>query len=202
MENIFIIIFVSAIIIFSGYIYLSNKNRDISYTVSKVDNKKYLVQNFQDKEEAADLLATVAQNLVKLCDYMKNKYPGDDDVKRMVRRFNPDVIVETASNSKHTSYSINKGEKIVLCLRSRDGENRLVDINILMFVSLHELAHIMNEEIGHKPSFWKSFKRILKEAVACGVYKHVDFNSKPVEYCGVNITSSPLSDGNTNRDSD
>ena len=190
---VFVIVFTVIIIIFIIYIFFENKNRDVSFVVSDVDNKKYLVQNFKDKQEAANLLARCRTNLKTLCVKMKEAYPDREDVLRMNRKFNPDAIVETASNSKHTSYSINKGEKMVLCLRSRDGKNKLVEENVLMFVALHELAHVMTKSVGHTTEFWDNFKFILKEAVKNNVYTHVDFNNSPQEYCGVTITDSPLS---------
>ena len=45
---------------------MENKNKDLTYVVSKVDNRKYLVRYLPDKQEAADMIATVRGNLVKL----------------------------------------------------------------------------------------------------------------------------------------
>jgi predicted metal-dependent hydrolase len=189
----FLIFFIVAILIFIIFIYFDNKNREVSYVISNFDNRKYLVHNGDDKQQAADLLAKCRTNLVKVCDYMKERYPNDERIERLTNKFNPNSIVETSPNSKHTSYSINKGEKIVLCLRSRDGQNRLVELNVLMFVALHELAHVATKSIGHTKEFWDNFEFILKEAVKAGVYKHVDFNKHPTKYCGVTITDTPLS---------
>ena len=190
---IFAIVFSLIIVFFIIFIYFENKNRDVSYVKSNYDNKKYLVQNYDDKQDAADLLAYIRVSLQKVCVHLKSKYGNREDVIRLNKRFNPNAIVETESNSKHTSYSINKGEKIVLCLRSRDGKNRLVDKNVLMFVALHELAHVMTKSVGHTKEFWDNFEFILKESVSINVYKHIDFNNNPQPYCGVEITDSPLS---------
>jgi predicted metal-dependent hydrolase len=107
-------------------------------------------------------------------------------------KFNPDKISEGSNHSEHTSFSINKGEKIVFCLRSKDDKNKLVDLNTMMFVALHELAHVCTESVGHEPEFWDNFRWLLHEAINIGVYKEQDFKSKPVPYCGINITESPL----------
>ena len=88
-----------------------------------------------------------------------------------------------------SSYSINKGEQIILCLRTN---NKLVDINTMMFVVLHELSHIATTDIGHTPLFWKNFRWILEESINIGMYTKQDFNKEAVEYCGMDITSSPL----------
>jgi hypothetical protein len=84
---------------------------------------------------------------------------------------------------------VNKGEKIVMCIRQAK-DNAFVDLNVLMYVALHELAHLMTEEIGHPKSFWDNFKRLATEAVDIGVYKRDDFKAKPQSYCGITISSS------------
>ena len=116
----------------------------------------------------------------------------DTDLKRLVDNFNPDNFSENTPDSKYTSYSVNKGEKIVFCLRDRNNEESLVRENIMMFVSIHELAHLMTRSVGHGPDFWANFKILLKIAVDNGIYKYMDFNRKPEKYCGTNITDTPL----------
>ena len=96
---------------------------------------------------------------------------------------------EGVTTPGYTSYSINKGEQIILCLRNND---KLVDINTLFFVVLHEFAHLATESIGHTEEFWDNFRWILEEAINIGLYIKQDFKIKNVEYCGMSITSSPL----------
>ena len=64
--------------------------------------------------------------------------------------------------------------------------------NIMMFVALHELAHIMTKSVGHTDEFWDNFRYLLKKAIKLGVYKDVNFEKNPVDYCGTKITNSPL----------
>jgi predicted metal-dependent hydrolase len=170
---------------------IQNYRKNIAYVVSNIDNQKYLVYNLKYKELAANTLAYVRNNLQKLCDTLEKKYPKDERVIRMVAKFDPEAIVENDPNSKNTSYSINKGEKIVLCLRSKDGQNRIVKKNIIMFVALHEIAHIMTLSIGHTKEFWDNFEFLLKESAKIGIYDEIDFNSAPHTYCGVRITDTP-----------
>ena len=61
-------------------------------------------------------------------------------------------IMETPADEKNTSYTINKGEKIVICLRSKF-LNEIHDINTIMYVVIHELAHVACPEFGHTPLF-------------------------------------------------
>jgi len=185
-----IVIFVFVIIII--YMYFENRNNDVNYEISTFDNRRYLVRNLPDKKDAANLLAQVRKNMEALCDYLREKYPENDGVNRLITKFNPDNISETNGGSKYTSYSVNKGEKIVLCLRARDDTEKLVDINTLMFVSLHELGHIMTLSIGHKTDFWDNFKFLLNNAIDLKIYVKEDYSNNPKKYCGIMITDSPL----------
>ena len=160
---------------------------------------KYLKQDV-DKETKT---STVSKDLIEgqkggssdtqeLEQQIKNKLK--DDIARLVSNFNPDAFSETTPDAKYTSYSVNKGEKIVFCLRDKkDGEN-LVKENIMTFVAIHELGHLMTKSIGHEPEFWNSFKLLLKIAIDNGLYKNIDFNSTPKDYCGIKITDTPLKD--------
>jgi len=184
--------FITSILLTTLFIHMENKNKNLTYVVSKIDNRKYLVRNLPDKQEAADMIATVRRNLVKLAQELKKKNEGNIDIERMINNFNPNNIVESEKSSKYTSYSINKGEKTVYCLRSRDDKNELVKLNTIMFVALHELAHTMSKSIGHTKEFWDNFRILLRNAIKLGIYKQVNYNEKPVKYCGVEITDDPM----------
>jgi predicted metal-dependent hydrolase len=173
------------------FLIVNNYRKNINYVISSSDNQKYLVYDLKYKELAANTLAYVRNNLQKLCDVLEKKYPKDERVIRMVSKFDPEAIVENDPESKNTSYSINKGEKIVLCLRSKDGQNRIVKKNVIMFVALHEMAHIMTLSVGHTKEFWDNFEFLLREASKIGIYEEIDFNSSPHSYCGVRITDTP-----------
>ena len=69
---------------------------------------------------------------------------------------------------------------------------KIVDTNTMMFVAIHELAHLMTKSIGHTPEFWNNMKYLLQKAIKIGIYTAVDYKSKPVPYCGTTITDSPL----------
>ena len=164
---------------------------------STVDGKQYKVRDMPDRQEAANLLARLRLRLTKLCDALEQKYPDKGQVKQLCKNFrsDPSRFIESTPDSEHTSYSINKGESIYMCLRQREGpDESLVNENIMTFVAIHELAHVCTESIGHGPDFWNNFGWLLKEAEAIGVYKYTDFSAHPVSYCGVYITDSPRYD--------
>ena len=56
---------------------------------------------------------------------------------------------------------------------------------------IHELAHIMTVSIGHGKDFWKNMSYLLHEAEKIGIYNHQDYSKVPVDYCGMEINSTP-----------
>ena len=129
-----------------------------------------------------------------LVEYMKDNYPNNKNVELLVQNFNPKKISETLPTSEHTAYSENKGEKLAFCLNTTKEGNRLIDLNTLTFVALHELSHIATESVGHKQDFWQNFKWILQNAKEAGIYDPVDYKKAPQEYCGMKINDNPYYD--------
>jgi hypothetical protein len=161
---------------------------------SQVDGREYQVQNLPDKEKAADLMAKIHTNLETLINHYKSDPAtiADPRVKTMVERFNPNNMMENNIGEDSTSYSENKGEKIVVCLRDKTQGYPFVDMNTVTFVVLHEMAHLMTITIGHTPEFWANFRRILQDSIQCGIYQEVNYSKNPTPYCGMTITDSPL----------
>jgi len=164
---------------------------------STVDGQPYRVRDMPDKQQAADLLAKVRARMKKLSVHLQSKFPDKPQVKRLLQRFeaNPDRILESTPDAEHTSYSVNKGEKVHFCLRQRQGgDETLVNENVMVFVALHEMAHMITDSIGHEPEFWNNFGWLLKEAESIGAYQYQDFKAHPVRYCGTQITDQPRYD--------
>lgn len=161
---------------------------------STIDNKEYYVQYKEDSVEAANLIAKIRKRLITLVEHLiKTNPPDDPRIVMLKNNFNPDNLKEGEDKSGYTTYTINKGEEIVMCLRNKNKDtDNLVDINTMMFVILHELSHIATESVGHTDEFWENFKWILEESINIGIYQKKDYNKKAVEYCGMTINSSPL----------
>jgi len=195
--ELFIIAFVIGIFVFMIKIYSESKSSDYVNQKTDVDGQKYLVRNLPDKKKAADMLAEIRKRLIKFCAYLAEKYSDDNRIQTTIKRFTPDSIYENfpEEGSNSTSYSLNKGEKIYFCLRDKNDTTKLMNINVIMFVAFHEMAHVMSMSTGHTSEFWSNFKFILKNAIKSGVYSYIDFNSKPIDYCGVMITNSPWKPG-------
>jgi len=165
---------------------------DMAHVESTVDHEKYLVRNLPDKQDAADRLARTRAKLLRLMKELKAAHPDKAFVKQLVN-FDaaPSRFSESTPDASYTSYSVNKGEKVYMCLRQRNEKEELVDENVITFVAIHEMAHIGTPEIGHTPSFWNNFGWLLKEAEAMKIYTFTNFAAHPVEYCGIKITDQP-----------
>jgi len=175
-------------------IFFESEAFQLKCIISEVDGNKYCVREREKLSDAADLLAKVTEKCKNLVRFMEGKYPDNVDVQRLVAGFNPQRIVETLPTSKLTAYSENKGEKIAFCLNKQKNGSKLIDLNTLTFVAIHELAHVMTISIGHKPEFWNNFKFLLENAKEANIYNPIDYKENPANYCGMTITDNPYYD--------
>lgn len=188
--------FILLILVTILYLYLESKATEVTY-VQADDGDTYLVRNLPDKVEAANLLAEMKKRLTKLVNHAyknrNDKYKEKkSEIELLKKNYRRDAMSESSPGNKYTSYSINKGKKIVYCIRSKTVENKLVDINTMMFVAIHELGHLASKEIGHVPPFWDNMKYLLNIAIELKIYEPVDYADTPVKYCGTKITDTPL----------
>jgi hypothetical protein len=188
-------IILAFILLFCLKIYKDSDAYNLKCIISDVDGEKYCVRERAKLELAADLLANVTKKCKELVAHVAKKYPDNEDVQRLVQKFNPNKISETLPTSEYTAYSENKGEKLAFCLNtSKKSDAKLIDLNTLTFVAIHELSHIMTKSEGHKQIFWQNFKFLLTEAKEANIYIPVDYKKVPQPYCGMNITDNPYYD--------
>lgn len=173
--------------------YFKDSKYPVAYVKSTIDKESYLVRNLPDKQEAADRLARVRQKILMLQKHLKQTHMEKPFVKQMIDNFDcsADRFSESTPDAQFTSYSVNKGEKIFMCLRQRNEKEELVQENIILFVALHEMSHVGTVSVGHTPEFWNNFAWLLKQAEATKIYEYSNFAAHPVEYCGVHITDAP-----------
>lgn len=183
------------------------KAADTLASISKRLSKlvKYIEKNLDKKEEMYQKYVKdqyeikIKGNIDKENEHFKKlvfdkKKKLKTDLQRLVNNFNPNKISETTPDAKYTSYSVNKGEKIVMCIRNKKTANQdIININTLMFVALHETAHLMTKSVGHHPEFWDNFRILINIAVDpnVNIYKEVNFDLYPEPYCGMTINSVP-----------
>lgn len=185
------------------------------YTEIMLNGESYSVLN--GSVDAALRLEDMHTTLVKFLGILRAKYgvgvtkeeyektkPQDNQalvadhtiesiVSAMLTNYNPEMVYENNPDnmSGTTSYTVAKGKSMYVCLRNKD--NSFVDRNTMLFVLLHELSHIgAYWTFGHTNDFWKVFRFVLEEAIEAKIYKYTDYRKHPVQYCGMNIKSTPL----------
>lgn len=189
---IYIIIIILIIAIFIAF---KLEKNEVKYVISHVNGHEYLVRDSPDKQDAADRLGLIDNNIKKFIDFVYQKRDEEPYIKnkeyieQLHDRIRNVVISESSADSSYTSYSVNKGEQLVFCLRSKY-DNSIHDSNLLMYVVLHELSHIGCPEYGHGSLFKKIFAFFANSGIECGVYNKIDFNGEPKEYCGLIISES------------
>ncbi len=191
--------------------HFSNKE---GFAKVRAGNNYYKVhEDLENPELAAhtmDKLNTVAHQLIE---HLNQKYLKTPNQIVLIKPEYRDRVIKIAksirSNYKtanleenipersggDTSYVIDKGDVFAMCLRDPTKNNKIDEkMNDLIFVLLHEIAHLGTDSWGHDESFWNNFKFILQEAVEAGIYKSVNYKKVGSPYCGIVITYSPLFD--------
>lgn len=211
-----------AMIVVLAFIIIVKLTTNTTIIKSSFDGENYnVIGCFDNSKEAADLMAKVNSIILDFLNYLKNKYEinkvssiNDNMrgvsfggsagartmkntqmiIERILTNYNPEVIYENQPTGKDgTSYTLDKGSKLVLCLRDKKTK-QLHDIDILVFVALHEVAHMGNETWGHDDKFWQTFKFLLNEAKLAGIHNPKDYALHPVVYCGLPIDYNPFYD--------
>lgn len=67
----------------------------------------------------------------------------------------------------NSSYTINK-KHVHICIKDKNGV--YYDMNTLTHVGIHELAHVLNDEIGHTDKFHEIFLGLIKKATDMKLY--------------------------------
>jgi len=182
----FLLFFISIFVFFTIINKVYRKGEIISIK-SELDGHVYIVRRLPDAKQAANKLAEINRKVLRLINSLNTTKKGVSD---LIYNYNPRTLSETLPGSQYTSYSVNKGEKISICIRSSDNEE-FIDENTILFVVIHELSHVMTEEIGHTPLFWSNMRYLLEEGEKVGIYEPVDYQEFPEDYCGMEINTTP-----------
>lgn len=202
-----IIIFTAILVVIVLLYVLYKGAREAFNSVRANDGQNYnVIEKYADQQAAANVLAEVNSRVLKFLNYLKLKYSINvitpthppqpqhlaNIVARLLKNYNNEAIFETKPTGKNgTSYTINKGEQLYLCLRNLKTKN-ILDPDIVTFVALHELAHMCSVNVGHGNEFWENFAFLLHEIDLSGIYRPVNYALNPAVYCGLDIDWSPL----------
>lgn len=136
-------------------------------------------------EEAADRLEELRRTGLQLMDEIGSGRGRRRLLKALLVEM-PSPPSSTPSSPSFPSASppgrtINKGERIELCLR--DGASGdLLSYDHLLVVFLHELAHVAAEGVGHGREFDTLLSALRRAAHEMGILD--SSNLQPSEYCG------------------
>ena len=189
--KIVILVFVLAILsLFSSYI-----KKMFDYIFGKIcinyNNIAICINHDAFKDKKINLLKNVGNNLITLLKYLKTLESSNVNIKRLLRKIGNNGITkieEIVPISDNSHYTENNGRTLKLCLgKSKviEYEEDIIDLNSLMFVVLHELAHTMTLEKGHTKEFMDNWKLLLQEAVKLNIYTFVDYKKNARSYCSV-----------------
>ena len=132
----------------------------------ETDNgKKYYVNRTTDiafAKEKANLLDRINKEVKTLIELLKvSEYKENNNVKKLFTNWSGYLEeIDSLEDPRSFAYNVNKGEQISICLINKK-TNTLNQYNEIMYVVLHELAHIMTEDYSHNAEFWKQFEFLV-----------------------------------------
>ena len=188
-------ILISIVILFI-YIFIFLNRHNVAY-IESYKGDRYMVYKDEYQKEKSDMLAKILENMFILKNHLVNNINNLSEYSLYIKQLNDNfnenktIVYETDPATDLTSYSVNKGEELSFCLKSKKN-GKLHTMNLLMYVAIHEISHIACPEIGHGALFKKIFKKFADEATKIGIYKYEDYSATPVEYCGMILSSSIL----------
>lgn len=77
------------------------------------------------------------------------------------------ILNDTTLCNGDKSFTINK-EDVYLCLK--DENDKYYHDNMLIYVYIHEVSHLVSKSIGHTSEFHENFKQLLNKAVELKIY--------------------------------
>ena len=182
-----------------------------SQFTSNIFNKQFKVRGSTNeiKETKSNLLGDVYDRLETLVSTLRNDKTliSNVPVQRLIANWNRGIsIKETGVMESDAAYVINKQHMSICLVNFCDiakckNINSIENLNLLAYVGIHELAHVMSEEIGHSTEFRNNFRFLLEYAKNINyddpilkktVKLYIDLNklSTPDNFCGVSVVNT------------
>ena len=166
------------------------------------------MRNGADKQLRADILADIYLKYNVFINAIRNdqNYNNQENVQRLLYNWDGGVTVKEIGNLENdAAYVINK-QHMSFCLQDNPyfgntKSSSVEDTNLLSYVGIHELAHVMSNSIDHGPEFIKNFKFLLNYSKGLIYTNPITKKLEPVyielsqlntddNYCGVLLTNS------------
>lgn len=121
--------------------------------------------------------------------FFKRKGPTHPTIRRLkkeISKLDPE-LAKIPIYVGDSAYTENKSTIYVCLKHPRTGQ--VYDMNTLLYVTLHEIAHVITSEYDeHGPEWQSNFSKLLNRAHRRGIYDP----SQPVpkDYCGIDSKKS------------
>ena len=175
---------------------------------SSLDNKVYNVRKGPDALKRADYLAFINAKLGVIVSSLKNNpnYNNDPAVQRLIKNWESGVsIKETGLLEPDAAYVINK-KYMSFCLQDSPFFGKLKttsleDTNLITYVGIHELSHIMSISTDHGEEFIRNFNFLLSYSKGLTFTNPFNNTTEPLyiplkslktadNFCGVKLENS------------
>ena len=158
-------IFIVLVILFLFYKFIYDGTVSVK---SSLNSKIYNVRKGSDAQLRADYLAFIHAKLDIIVKTLKNdpNYINDPAVQRLIKNWESGIsIKETGLLESDAAYVINK-KYMSFCLQDTPFLGKLKttsleDTNLVTYVGIHELSHIMSVSTDHGEEFIKNFNFLL-----------------------------------------
>jgi len=199
-ELIFVLVSILVIYIFYSYIY-DGTVQQFCY----IDQEYYKIRRGPDAEQRVKNLALIRKKLetIVLSLQIDSRFNKFESVKRLINHWNTGITIkEIGLLESDAAYVIDK-LNMSFCLRKSPSGGELESLNLLTYVAIHELAHVMSIETGHSTEFQENFKFLLEYSKSLMFNNPFDDTTEPLyvtikpetednAFCGVEITPGAI----------
>lgn len=149
--------------------------RGFSYCVSKEGKNGYemAVRLHELNSLAIDIIGYIRRFLMAAKKGML--HPKDKNINinklekiysRLRRKYNVDNVFESLIKHEGTSYVVNNGEEIHMCVRGPSSNGHFIS---LIIVLTHELSHVGSSTPYHDKEFWENYNILQKIVSKMGI---------------------------------
>jgi hypothetical protein len=200
--NELIFVLVSILVIYFFYIFVYDGT---TTSFCSIDNEYYKIRRGPDAEQRVKNLALIKLKLETIVKSLEadTRFNSFESVKRLIRNWNTGITIkEIGLLESDAAYVIDK-QNMSFCLRKSPSGGELESLNLLTYVAIHELAHVMSIETGHSKEFQENFKFLLEYSKTLSFKNPIDGTTEPLyvtinpetddsAFCGVEITPGAI----------
>lgn len=113
--------------------------------------------------------------------HLSDTHGNDPDVETIKQKFKNNYYY-FKENDEYTGFIKGYGRLVGIC--SKTSEDKDVQVNDMLFVFIHELAHCVCQTYDHDTRFWEKLHKLENYAKEINL---IDFSTLSESVCGVNV---------------